>query len=182
MALCPGRRRSSSCWIAPTSTASPGGNPSTSTPTAGPCDSPNVVTRNSRPNVEDTSGTPRALRTLGKLCTATLRALGKLGAAALRFLGECGGTLRPTTRPVRAARRPARCRLELGDRLLAVRLVRGHEALELVEVVGPDVGARVGDQRLDPLPRHDVLARVVEEQLRVQHLAVHERAEQLPVR
>src|SRR5262245_66518985 len=35
------------------STAIPGGMPSTTTPTPGPCDSPKVVTTNNRPNEDD---------------------------------------------------------------------------------------------------------------------------------
>ena len=49
--LCPGRRRSRSCWMSATSSASRGGQPSTTTPTPPPCDSPKVVTRKSVPNV-----------------------------------------------------------------------------------------------------------------------------------
>src|SRR6516165_12386480 len=51
IALCPGRRRSSSRWISATAIGRRGGQPSTITPTAGPCDSPNVVTRNSSPKL-----------------------------------------------------------------------------------------------------------------------------------
>src|SRR5262245_9376862 len=53
IALCPGRRRSSSLWTTATSTAMPGGMPSTTTPTPGPCDSPKVVTTKRRPNEDD---------------------------------------------------------------------------------------------------------------------------------
>src|SRR5689334_17468115 len=143
IALWPGRRRSSSCWIASRSTASPGGRPSTSTPTAAPCDSPNVVTRNRRPNVEDTESALRALRGAGRTRGA-VRAMG-------RFL---------------------RRRLVRRDRLLPVRLVVRDQLLELEQVRGPDVRARVRDERLDALPGHDVLAGVVEEQLGVERAAV----------
>ena len=51
MALWPGRRRSSSRWISAASSGRRGGQPSTTTPTAGPCDSPKVVTRNSEPKL-----------------------------------------------------------------------------------------------------------------------------------
>src|ERR1043166_8504251 len=167
MALWPGRLRSSSCWIASASTASPGGSPSTSTPTAGPCDSPNVVTRNRRPNVEDTLPTLRALCALSEFRPTTLRARGELRA---------GPAL-----TVRSGRRLLRRRLCRRDRALAIRLVGGHELLELEQVRGPDVGARVGDQRLDAFPRHDVLAGVVEEQLGMEHAAVDHRRDHLPV-
>src|SRR6185369_5469911 len=163
IALCPGRRRSSSCWIAPGSTASPGGRPSTSTPTAGPCDSPNVVTRNRRPKVEDTLPALRALGALGECRGDTLR-----------------GAHRRSSRAIRA--RLLRRRLRRGHRLLAIRLVGQHQLLELEQVRGPDVGARVGDQRLDPLPGDDVLAGVVEEQLGMERTAIDDGGEHLPVR
>src|SRR5499427_9910773 len=51
IALWPGRRRSSSRWISSTVTATRGGQPSMTTPTAGPCDSPKVVTRNELPKL-----------------------------------------------------------------------------------------------------------------------------------
>ncbi len=51
MALWPGRRRSSSAWISATASGIRGGQPSTTTPTAGPWDSPKVVMRNSVPKV-----------------------------------------------------------------------------------------------------------------------------------
>ena len=52
--LCPGRRRSSSTWISSREMGSRGGQPSMTTPTAGPCDSPKVVMRKSWPNELDT--------------------------------------------------------------------------------------------------------------------------------
>src|SRR5881394_3210339 len=227
MALWPGRRRSSSCWIASASTASPGGRPSTSTPTAAPCDSPNVVTRNRRPNVEDTLPAPPALRAVGEFRAATLRAVGEfrsatlravgefrsatlravgefrsatlralgefraallrapgeLRAAALRALGEFRAAVRRALgefltatycalREFRSAALRARGQRDVAlahavrtrgrllrrrDRALAIGLMVGHELLELEQVRGPDVGARVGDQCLDAIPRHDVL-------------------------
>jgi hypothetical protein len=39
----PGRRRSSSAWMSLSASAMPGGQPSTTQPIAGPCDSPNEV-------------------------------------------------------------------------------------------------------------------------------------------
>ena len=47
----PGLRRSSSRWMSEAARATPGGQPSTTQPIAGPCDSPNDVTRNSVPSV-----------------------------------------------------------------------------------------------------------------------------------
>src|SRR5262245_5184637 len=104
--------------------------PSTTTPTAGPWDSPNVVMRNSCPNVED------------------------IGA----------GLLLPAPRGARALLLRA---LERGVDPLPVRLVRIGEPLELIEIRRPDVAPRLGDPRLAALPRHDVLAGVVEEHLLV---------------
>src|SRR6056297_3968248 len=49
--LLPGRRRSRSRWMSASASAMPGGQPSTTQPSAGPWLSPNVVTVNSRPNV-----------------------------------------------------------------------------------------------------------------------------------
>ncbi len=49
--LCPGLRRSSSRWISAASSGSPGGQPSITAPMAGPCDSPQVVTRKYLPKV-----------------------------------------------------------------------------------------------------------------------------------
>src|SRR5438093_8935771 len=146
IALCPGRRRSSSTCTACSLTGSPGGMPSTSTPTAGPCDSPNVLTRNSRPIVDDirlASLAPRPVRRRGRLATRD-RGHGRL----------------------------ARSRERGRARALAVGLVGQHQLLELRQVRGSKVGTRVRDQRLDPLPRDDVLARVVEEQLGVERAAV----------
>src|SRR5215471_6496944 len=51
IALWPGRRRSSSRWISSTVSGRRGGQPSMTTPTAGPCDSPKVVTRNALPKL-----------------------------------------------------------------------------------------------------------------------------------
>src|SRR3989344_3546488 len=48
--LCPGFRRSSSFCTSASVIAIPGGHPSTTTPTAPPCDSPKVVMRNNCPN------------------------------------------------------------------------------------------------------------------------------------
>src|SRR5262245_37061047 len=47
----PGRRRSSSCWMSLSASAMPGGQPSTTQPMAGPCDSPNEVKQNRVPKV-----------------------------------------------------------------------------------------------------------------------------------
>jgi hypothetical protein len=47
----PGLRRSSSAWMSAALIASPGGQPSTTQPIAGPCDSPNEVTANRVPMV-----------------------------------------------------------------------------------------------------------------------------------
>src|SRR5688572_33349059 len=47
----PGLRRSSSRWISSFESSSPGGQPSTTPPWAGPCDSPKEVTQNSVPKV-----------------------------------------------------------------------------------------------------------------------------------
>ena len=47
---CPGLRRSSSIWSSSREIWSLGGTPSTTQPTPPPWDSPNVVTRNRRPN------------------------------------------------------------------------------------------------------------------------------------
>ena len=49
--FCPGLRLSSHCWIMASSSATPGGQPSTVAPKAGPWLSPHVVTRNKWPNV-----------------------------------------------------------------------------------------------------------------------------------
>ena len=49
-ALWPGRRRSRSCWITASLSGRREGQPSTTTPIAGPCDSPQVVTRNACPS------------------------------------------------------------------------------------------------------------------------------------
>ena len=63
MALCPGRRRSSSRWISSAVIGTRGGQPSTMTPTAGPCDSPKVVMRNGR--AEAVARHQRTLRSAG---------------------------------------------------------------------------------------------------------------------
>jgi len=47
----PGLRRSRSCWMSATASSNPGGQPSTTQPIAGPCDSPNEVTQKSLPKV-----------------------------------------------------------------------------------------------------------------------------------
>ena len=47
----PGLRRSRSRWMSASASARPGGQPSTTQPIAGPCDSPNEVTQNSVPSV-----------------------------------------------------------------------------------------------------------------------------------
>src|SRR6185369_14001874 len=127
----------------------PGGSPSMTTPTAGPCDSPNVVTRNSWPKVEDTTRWVRLLLLDDRDARRGLRVL---------------------------------ARGELGDRALPELLVRRDHALELVQVGRPDVRARLFDPALAALPRNDVLARVIEEQLVVQHAAVHQGSHHLPVR
>src|SRR5262249_19635543 len=161
-ALWPGRRRSSSRCTSAASTRIPGGMPSTTTPTAGPGDSPKVVTTKSWPMDDDT------------LPPATRRAR---GARALRghrdTLRRRGARALPVGRRALGEHR--------GVHLLAVLMVRGHHALELNQVAGPDVGARARDPGLAPFPRHDVLAGVIEEQLGVQDLAVHHRAHHLPV-
>src|SRR5215471_17540112 len=51
IALWPGRRRSSSRWISSTPSGRRGGQPSMTTPTAAPCDSPKVVMRNALPKL-----------------------------------------------------------------------------------------------------------------------------------
>jgi hypothetical protein len=51
MSLWPGRRRSSSSWISAVSSGSRGGQPSTTTPTAGPWLSPQVVIVKSFPKL-----------------------------------------------------------------------------------------------------------------------------------
>src|SRR6185369_3026132 len=63
----------------------PGGSPSMTTPTAGPCDSPNVVTRNSWPKVEDTTRWVRLLLLDDRDARRGLRVLarGELGDRAL---------------------------------------------------------------------------------------------------
>src|SRR5258706_10752419 len=48
---CPGRRRSRSGWMSASVKANRGGQPSTTTPTPPPCDSPQVVMRKRCPNV-----------------------------------------------------------------------------------------------------------------------------------
>src|SRR3989338_7831353 len=47
----PGLRRSRSCWMSASHNANPGGQPSTTQPSAAPCDSPNDVTVNKVPSV-----------------------------------------------------------------------------------------------------------------------------------
>src|SRR6185503_10805408 len=123
------------------STRMPGGMPSTTTPTPGPWDSPNVVIVNSCPNRDDTSALLPGLR----------------------------------------LRRRDGLALELGDRLRAVGLVVHHQLLELEEIRRTDVGARLGDPLLAALPRHHVLAGVVEEQLAMHRAAIDQRAHHLPV-
>ncbi len=49
--FCPGRRASSHGWISPSLSAIPGGQPSTTQPSAGPWLSPQVVTRNRWPKL-----------------------------------------------------------------------------------------------------------------------------------
>src|SRR3954465_6984581 len=49
----PGRRRSKSGWISDSDSLSRGGQPSTTTPTPPPCDSPHVVIRNKWPKELD---------------------------------------------------------------------------------------------------------------------------------
>src|SRR5258705_10600080 len=51
IALLPGTRRSRSGWMSASDSASRGGQPSITAPTPAPCDSPQVVTRNRRPQV-----------------------------------------------------------------------------------------------------------------------------------
>src|SRR3954467_10484560 len=53
---CPGRRRSNSNWISSSEIGTRGGHPSITTPTAPPCDSPQVVIRNSVPKELDMHG------------------------------------------------------------------------------------------------------------------------------
>src|SRR5262245_20589913 len=85
--LWPGRRRSSSRWMSATSTAIPGGMPSTTTPTPGPCDSPKVVTTKSRPNDDDTSARLRLrLRLRARLRPGALLLIGRDGAHAERLV------------------------------------------------------------------------------------------------
>ena len=51
MKLCPGLRRSSCSWMSDSEISTPGVAPSTITPTAPPCDSPKVVSRNRCPKL-----------------------------------------------------------------------------------------------------------------------------------
>src|SRR6266705_5343727 len=64
----------------------------------------------------------------------------------------------------------------------AERHVPRRHALELVEVGGADVGARLGDPGFAALPGDEVLAGVVEEQVGVENAAIQERSDQLPIR
>src|SRR5262245_18159045 len=123
------------------STRMPGGMPSTTTPTPGPCDSPKVVTTNSRPNEDDISA-----------------------AGAFRRAAHAG--LRRLLRGVGAGAEGA----------MAV-----DHAFELIEVGRPDVGPGVREPGGAALPGDDVLAGVVEEQVGVQHAAVDQRRDHLPV-
>src|SRR3989338_8946384 len=51
ISLCPGRLLSSSRCISDDESFNPAGHPSTTTPSAGPCDSPHVVMRNNCPKL-----------------------------------------------------------------------------------------------------------------------------------
>ena len=64
----PGRRRSSSCWMFSRETGMRGGQPSMTTPTPPPCDSPKVWMRKTWPKVDDMRG---------RLCGGSERASGK---------------------------------------------------------------------------------------------------------
>jgi hypothetical protein len=120
IALWPGRRRSSSSWIASSDTATPGGMPSTTTPTAAPCDSPNVVTRKSRPNVELTrassSGRPPRRAGTGQLL---LRRLDRALAIGLVIARRASSNWKRVRDPDVGAR--------VGDQ--AGDLVPGHDVL-----------------------------------------------------
>src|SRR5262249_24786610 len=142
--------------------------PSTTTPTAGPWDSPNVVTTKSWPMDDDTlppsnrcaprGASPARRSTLG--ChRQPARGLPHASAFGRRARGE-----------------------HLRVPLPPVLLVRSDHALDLDQVARADVGARAGDPGLAALPRDDVLAGVIEEQLRVHDLAIHHRTHHLPVR
>src|SRR5438093_1291101 len=100
-----------------TSTRIPGGMPSTTTPTPGPCDSPKVVTLNSWPNEED----------IAPALSAPGLGRGARGAPAGALRGRPGVALRVPSVPRREERLHAAG---------AERLVVGHHALELVEVGG----------------------------------------------
>ena len=64
MALCPGRRRSSSFCTSSVARGMPAGVPSTMTPTPAPWLSPNVVTENIRPNELPGTGPPSHARVM----------------------------------------------------------------------------------------------------------------------
>src|SRR6187399_1391509 len=69
-----------------------------------------------------------------------------------------------------------------GVQLLTELQVVHDQLLEVVHVARPNGGASPRDPRLAPLPRDEVLTGVLEEELVVQHAAVHHGREHLPVR
>lgn len=91
MRLCPGRRRSSSAWISSLLIGRRGGTPSTTQPTPLPCDSPNVDTRNSVPNVLPVACTTSRLALQGICCALWTRhcRLWPLGSRALGPITCC---------------------------------------------------------------------------------------------
>ena len=91
MRLCPGRRRSSSAWISSLLIGRRGGTPSTTQPTPLPCDSPNVDTRNSVPNVLPVACTTSRLALQGLCCALWTRhcRLWPLGSRALGPITCC---------------------------------------------------------------------------------------------
>ena len=99
----PGLRRSSSRWMSGASSAMPGGQPSTTQPIAGPCDSPNEVTQNSVPSVLPDMGRRRG----GRPTVAHEHADSSHGARAKRIAhasrwhleSDCAPSCRVPNRP-----------------------------------------------------------------------------------
>ena len=76
----PGRRRSSSRWMSASASTSPGGQPSTTQPIAGPCDSPNDVTQNRTAERVAGHGFPWAAGVAPSLARASAWSGSRLGA------------------------------------------------------------------------------------------------------
>src|SRR4029079_3094080 len=145
MALWPGRRRSSSRWISSAATGIRGGQPSITTPTAAPCDSPNVGRRSSWPNVfpgivplvtrqdVDHAAVDGFAREHEHAPAAFFYLQVQIaGRAEAPDVGAAGGALRDPARDldVRASREP----LHIGEVVVADAFGRRHGDLQIADL------------------------------------------------